>query len=210
VVGKVRFQNRPIEVDQEVQMAKYIFTSEMDREIMYTYSINTDSKPRLINLAKKFNMPRWAIYQRALKICAVKSSHQKRPWTDEEIHILKKNAHYAPFTIKKRLEKGGFKRSTTSIVLKRKRMRLLSNLDGMSACLCAEFFGVNLHWVLNQIKSGALKAETIRKDREGKLNYYIKEKNIRKFIITNPNQIDLRKIEKYYLIELLANGKVHK
>jgi len=48
-------------------MAKYVCTSEMDKEILYTYSINTDSKPRVLNLAKKFNMPRWAIYQRALK-----------------------------------------------------------------------------------------------------------------------------------------------
>ena len=191
-------------------MAKYRFTSEMDREIMYTYSINTDSKPRITNLTKKFNLPRWAIYQRALKICAVKSAHQKRPWTDEEIQILKENAHYAPLTIKTRLEKKGFKRSTSSIVLKRKRMRLLSNLEGMSASLCAEFFGVDLHWVLKQISSGALKAEPIRQDREGKVNYYIKEKHIRKFIINNPDQVDLRKIEKYYLIELLANGKVHK
>ena len=69
-------------------MTKYVFTPEMDKEIIYTYSINTDSQPRLINLAKKFNMPRWAIYQRALKIGAVKSSHQKKKWKDEEIKML--------------------------------------------------------------------------------------------------------------------------
>ena len=61
-------------------MAKYVFTPGMDKEILHTYAINTDSKPRLQNLAKKFNMPRWAVYQRALKIGAVKSSHQKCKW----------------------------------------------------------------------------------------------------------------------------------
>ncbi len=190
-------------------MAKYLFTPEMDKEIIYTYSINTDSQPRLINLAKKYNMPRWAVYQRALSIGAVKSSHQKKVWQDEEIQILEKNAQYAPQTIKKRLEKAGFQRSTASIVLKRKRMRLLSNLKGMSACLCAEFLGVDLHWVLKYIRSGLLLAEIIRYDRQGKANYYIREKNLRKFIVNNPDLIDLRKIEKYYFIELLANGKVH-
>ena len=190
-------------------MAKYLFTSEMDKELLYTYSINTDSKPRLINLAKKFNMPRWVLYQRALKIGAVKSSHQKKLWKDEEINILEKNAQYAPQTIKKRLEKAGFQRSIASIVLKRKRMRLLSNLEGMSACLCAEFLGVSLHIILNHIKAGLLTAEIIRYDRQGKANYYIREKNLRKFIVNNPDLIDLRKIEKYYFIELLANGKVH-
>jgi hypothetical protein len=190
-------------------MAKYVFTPEMDEELMYTYSINTDSKPRLINLAGKFNMPRWAIYQRALKIGAVTSSHQKRPWIYEEIRILEKNARYAPQTIKKKLEKAGYQRSIASIVLKRKRMRLLSNLKGVSACLCAEFLGVDLHWVLNYIRQGLLKAEIIRQDREGKANYFIREKDLRKFIVNNPDLVDLRKVEKYYFIELVANGGVH-
>jgi len=190
-------------------MAKYVFTPEMDKEVLYTYSINTDNKPRLINLAKKFNMPRWAIYQRALKIGAVKSSHQKVKWQDEEIKILERNAQYTPLTIKKRLAKAGFQRSTASIVLKRKRMRLFSNLEGMSACLCAQFLGVSLRIVLNHIKAGLLRAEIIRYDQQGKANYYIREKNLRSFIINNPDVIDLRKVEKYYLIELLANGKVH-
>ena len=190
-------------------MAKYFFASEMDKEILYTYSINIDNKPRVINLAKKFNMPRWAIYQRALKIGAVNSSHQKRPWEYDEIKILERNAHYAPLTIKKKLAKAGFHRSIASIVLKRKRMRLLSNLKGVSACLCAEFLGVDLHWVLNHISTGSLKAEVIRRDREGKSNYYIKERNLRQFIINNPDVIDLRKVEKYYFIELVANGALH-
>lgn len=190
-------------------MAKYVFTPEMDREILNTYAINTDSKPRVINLAKKFQMPRWAIYQRALKIGAVQSSHQKKAWADKEIRILEKHARYAPQTIKKELEKAGYQRSIASIVLKRKRMRFLSNLEGMSASLCAEFLGVDLHWVLNYIRQGLLKAEMIRHDREGKTNYYILEKDIRRFIINNPDLIDLRKVEKYYFIELVANGTVH-
>ncbi|RJQ49794.1 MAG: hypothetical protein C4538_01510 [Nitrospiraceae bacterium] len=190
-------------------MAKYQFTPEMDKEILYTYSINTDSKPRVINLARKFKMPRWAIYQRALKLGAVTSSHQKKPWTDEEIRMVEKYARYSPQTIRKKLAKAGFQRSIASIVLKRKRMRLLSNLDGVSACLCAEFLGVDLHWVLNHINLGSLKAEVVRRDTEGKANYYIKEKDLRKFIIANPDLIDLRKVEKYYFIELVANGGVH-
>ena len=88
-------------------------------------------------------------------------------------------------------------------------MRLLSNLKGMSACLCAEFLGVSLRIVLNHIKAGLLIAEAIRQDRQGKINYFIREKNIRKFIVENPSLIDLRKVEKHYFIELLTNGGVH-
>ena len=190
-------------------MPKYEFTSDMDWEILHTYSINADSKPRVINLARKFNMPRWAIYQRALKISAVKSSHQKKQWEKEEVNMLKQYARYEPQTIKKKFEKAGFERSIASIVLKRKRMRLLSNLQGMSACLCSEFLGVDLHWALKHIRSGLLKAQKIRQDSQGKVNYYIKENNLRKFILNNPKLIDIRRVEKYYFIELVANGKVH-
>ena len=116
-------------------MFQYTFTSEMDKEIHHTYRINTDSKPRVINLANKFNMPRWSLYQRALKVGAVTTSHQKKKWEKEEVSILKYSARYEPQTIKKKLEKAGFQRSIASIVLKRKRMRFLSNLTGMSACI---------------------------------------------------------------------------
>ena len=75
--------------------------------------------------------------------------------------------------------------------------------------MCAEFLGLDLHWVLKHIRSGLLEAEKIRQDRQGKTNYYIKEEDLRTFIINNPNLIDLRKVEKYYFIELVANGKVH-
>jgi len=190
-------------------MEKYFFTPEMDKEIQYTYSVNTDSKPRVTNLAKKFNMPRWAVCQRALKIGAVNSSHQKKPWSDGEVRILEKHVCQEPQTIKKKLKKAGYERSIASIVLKRKRLRFLSNLKGISACLCAEFLGVDLHWVLNHINTGSLKAEVIRRDREGKANYFIREEDLRKFIIINPGLIDLRKVEKYYFIELVANGALH-
>jgi hypothetical protein len=54
----------------------------------------------VINLARKYNMPRWAIYQRALKIGAVQSTHQKRKWEKEEVSILKQYARYEPQTIR--------------------------------------------------------------------------------------------------------------
>ncbi len=77
-------------------MAKYAFTPAMDREIFRTYEINMDNMHRVLNLAKKFNMPGRATYQWALKIGAVTSSHQKRPWKDEEISILEKYVRYKP------------------------------------------------------------------------------------------------------------------
>lgn len=76
----------------------------------------------------------------------------------------------------------------------------------------AEFFGVNVHWVTDKIENDLLKAEkrgTMRTEKQGGDIWFIKEKDIRKFIIENPELIDLRKVEKFYFIELLVNGGVH-
>ncbi len=77
-------------------MAKYLFTSEMDKELIATYSKKTDNTPQLINLAKKFNMPRWALYQRALKIGAVKSCHQKKNGKVRKFRYSKKMPNIPP------------------------------------------------------------------------------------------------------------------
>ena len=69
-------------------MAKYFFTPEMDKEILYTYSINTDIMPRVINLAKKFNMPRWAIYQRALKVGARTRVYVSPPSVGKHFRVI--------------------------------------------------------------------------------------------------------------------------
>jgi hypothetical protein len=191
---------------------KYVFTSEMDAMIKRVYENNIGRQGLVKAIAKKIDMPRWRITKRAIE----KGYHiplKKEPeWSSQELNILERYAHRHPLYIQKKLKSAGFHRSETAIFLKRKRMKFLTNLQGMSARLCAEFFGIDVHWVTDKIEKGLLKAEkrgTMRTESQGGDIWFIREKDIREFIIENPELIDLRKVEKFYFIELLANGAVH-
>ena len=97
-------------------------------------------------------------------------------------------------------------RSVTGIVLKRKRERLLRNLDGMSAHSLAECLGVDVHFVMRAIKGNRLKAErrgTLRTEIQGGDIWYIKPKDIRYYVLNWLNEIDIRKVDKYWLVDLI-------
>ncbi|MEW6115363.1 MAG: hypothetical protein AB1553_00480 [Nitrospirota bacterium] len=184
----------------------------MDAMVRKVYENNLGKRGLVNAVARKLGVPRWKVSRRAAEIGAYVPLKKEPEWSESELRILQKYAHTTPLFIQKKLKRAGFHRSETAITLKRKRMRLLQNLDGMSGRQCAEFFGVDSHWITDKIERNLLKAEkrqTARTEKQGGDIYYIKEKDIRQFIIDNPDLIDLRKVEKFYFIELLSKGGVH-
>jgi len=108
---------------------------------------------------------------------------------------------------KKKLKQKGYSRTEMGIKLKRKRMRFLQNLNGYSARSVALCFGIDEHSVIRWIKQGWLKAKrrgTERTEANGGDMYFIKNQWIRKFIKESVAVIDFRKIDKYWLIDLLS------
>ena len=128
-------------------------------------------------------------------------------WTESELRILERNAHFSPNTIKKKLKAAGYKRSETSIVIKRKRMRFLQNLGGQSANSLAQCLGIGVHSVLYHINNGNLKAERREENKETPA-YYIKDREVKKFIVNHVDTIDFRKIDKYWLVDLLTASDI--
>lgn len=191
---------------------KYSFTPKMDWKIKKVYQNNVGKRRGLVKaLSRHFSMPRYAIQRRALHIGAYVVCRKEPEWSNKEIRILTKYAHLNPHFIQAKLKRAGFHRSEMGIFIKRKRLRLLRNLSGFSASKCAEVFGEDNHWVIDKIKKGLLKAEmrhTKPKPQSGDY-YFIKEKDMREFIIGNPELVDFRKVDKFYIVELLANGAVH-
>lgn len=189
---------------------KYIFTDAIDATICRVYREGVN-KGQVKVLAKVLGMPRWRISRRAMEIGAYVPLKKEPIWNDKELSILQKNAHRHVSFISRRLKKAGYHRSEAGIILKRKRLRLASNLGGMSARQVADFFGVDVHWVIKHINDGLLYAErrgTARTVKQGGDYWFIKEYALRQFIIKNPGLIDVRRVEKFYFIELLVNGSV--
>src|ERR1035438_3220876 len=75
----------------------------------------------------------------------------------------------------------------------------------------AQALGIDPHAVTRWIKSGHLKAKfrgTARGPQQNGDSYLIQEKDVRRFILENPTEIDLRKVDQLWFLDLITNGLV--
>lgn len=187
---------------------KWPITPEMAEEIKRLYQTDTGNG-QVAALAKKWGYPRWKISRYVVIHGWVPTQPKEPDWSDEEKSILERNAHFSPEAIRRRLKNHGYVRSVSGIVNKRKRLRYCQNLNGQSAVKLALCFGTDAKFVTKAIQDGRLKAArrgTRRTERQGGDSYYIKDKDIRKYIIDNVHEIDFRKADKYWLIDILAGN----
>jgi len=190
---------------------KWIITPERHEAIrrLYLEKVGTDGKANIKELAAKLGLPPWKVKRYALEQGWVAKQRKEADWTPEEMKILERHAHKSPKIIRQHLKAAGFVRTETGIVTKRKRMRLLQNLDGWSATQVALGFGVWSRTVVMWIRDGKLKARkrgTARTRQQGGDTYWIKAKWVRNFILEYLPEIDLRKVDKYWFVDLLAGG----
>jgi hypothetical protein len=190
--------------------AIYTFTPHMDALIFKVYREEQPARKdrHVRKLAEAFRMPRWKITRRAREIGAYEPKLKEPVWSGEELRLLKKFAHRHPEVIQRHFKKRGFKRSVTGIILKRKRERMIANLGAYSACQVALGLGVDSHAITRWIEQGLLDATkrgTARTASQGGDIWFIREKDLRKFIIENVGIIDIRKVEKFWFVDLIAH-----
>ena len=90
-------------------------------------------------------------------------------------------------------------------------MRFLQNLPGQSLTSLSFCFGVDSSVVARWIKKGLMKTQkrgTARTEDQGGDSYYIKDIWVRNFIVDNVGILDFRKIDKYWLVDLLSGGAI--
>ncbi len=186
---------------------RYPITPEIHEAIVRVYQRDTGNG-QVAALALRLNYPRWKITRYAIQAGLIAKQKKEPDWNEREINILGLNAHRCPEIIQRKLKARGFIRSVTGIVLKRKRMRLLRSLDGISARSLADCLGVDAHFITRAINAGRLKAEqrgTHRTEVQGGDIYYIKEKAIKEYILNWINEIDIRKVSKHWFVGLLSS-----
>lgn len=183
-------------------------TPEMHQKIKRLYINKVCCSGEVKEFAAQHGLPRWKITRYAQEM-GWSAKQKKAPnWKEQELKILKQSAHHSPTTIQRRLKKAGHKRSLNSIVLKRKRMRFLQNLNGQSATSLAMCLGEDSHFVMKAIKNGLLNASKRIQNRtpqQGGNAWLIKDKDVREFIVNNIHMIDLRKVDKYWFVDILNN-----
>ena len=185
---------------------KYVITSGMSEAIKQVYQRVTGNG-EVRDLAKKLGLPRWKVSRHATAQGWIARRVKEKEWSEKEIAMLTHLAYLSPERIQARLKKAGFWRSISGIVQKRKRQRLSSNLEGQSASKLADCLGIDMHTISKAIQAGKLRAirrGTNRTDAQGGDTFYIKDKHIREYIINYVDEIDLRKVDKYWLIDVLS------
>ncbi len=185
---------------------KYPITPEIHEAVVRTYQRDTGNG-QVRALATRIGYPRWKITRYAIQVGLIAKQKKEPDWSERELHIMELNARRSPETIQKKLRLAGFHRSVTGIVLKRKRERMLGNLEGMSANMLSHCLGVDSHNITRAIEKGKLKATmrgTKRKEIQGGDIYYIKDKDIKTYILNWLREIDIRKVEKYWFCSLLS------
>ena len=184
-------------------------TPEMHEKIKRLYQHKVAGSGEVKAFADRHHLPKWKITRYA--ICQGWTDKQKKnpEWTAPELSILEHNAQHCEAVIQRKLKKAGFTRSLVAIGLKLKRMRFRQNINGQSAQQLAACLGEDVHFVLRAIHSGLLKAQrriTNRTEKQGGDIFLIRDRHARQFIVENIHRIDLRKVEKYWFVDLLTNG----
>ena len=159
------------------------------------------------DLAKRLRLPRWKITKYAIRNGWIAKQKKEPMWSDEELAALQKFARYTPEVCSRKMKERGFHRSATACLVKSKRLYMTQNLNGQSANSLAQCLGEDVHFVTRAIKRGDLRAKrrgTARTERQGGDMWYILDKDVKDFIVDNVNAIDLRKVDKHWVVDLLA------
>jgi hypothetical protein len=160
-------------------------------------------------LAKKVGMPHWALKKRTRELGLART--KELPWSERELEILARYAWMSDERICLKLKAAGYARTITGIHLKLKRMRFKDDGSFYSAYSLAQALGIDPHAVTRWIKSGHLKAKfrgTARGPQQNGDSYLIHEKDVRRFILEHPTEIDLRKVDQLWFLDVLTNGFV--
>ncbi len=193
---------------QKTRIGKWNISPFASEQIKKTYQRETGNG-EIAALSQKLGLPRWKISRHAISQGWVAKKRKEPEWTERELTILQRSAHLSPERIQVHLRKAGFARSVTGIVLKRKRMRMLKNIEGHSARDVAMCFGVESHVVTRWIRLGYLKARRRGTDRvkaQGGDHWFIKEKWMQEFVLNCLDEVDLRKVDKYWFVDLVAGA----
>lgn len=178
---------------------KWYWTEAMDAFLLHMYDSTVPGRSQ--EIAHRLNVPRWVVNRRAAALGL--SRPKDRPWSRQDETYLEANLHRV--SVKALARRLG--RSPTAVKLKAKRLGLRKYDEGYTASSLAEALGVNPHWVLARIRSGKLRAShrhTERTPQQGGDSWLISDEALVDFLREHPYDIDLRKVDSLWFMDLIA------
>ena len=190
---------------------RWTSNDQIDAVIVRCYEGNPKYN-QINDLARAVARPRWWVSKRAAKLGLIVPRFKEPPWTEEEVELASAHAHKDPSTIKRIFERHGYKRTETAITVKLKRGGTGTGRNAdpnhFTATALSKLFGIDGKSITRWIANGLLKAErrgTDRTSQQGGDEWWIHRKHIRTFVVANVNAVDFRKVDKFWLVDLLTN-----
>jgi hypothetical protein len=186
---------------------KYFYTPEEMQVIKDYYDGSTLNINKIMRLLGR-KYPRWYIRRKAAEIGLAKP--KAAFWSEREEEWLHENFPRKGFrAIQAGLFRinGGITRSPCAILLKAKRLHINKRSNGLTLRMMEGLLGQDHKKIYTWIKRGLLKADrkdTARTEIQGGDMWHFEPKKVRKFIIANPEEIDLRRVEPVSFIHLVA------
>ncbi len=173
---------------------KYFFDEESDRMVKECYDSRTETIDRL---SRTLGFPRYAVKRRAQALGLART--KETPWSEREVAYLETNLHRLSLAVLARR----FHRSVTAIALKAKRLGIRKSDEGYTARSLAQALGVDDHKVVCWVNLGLIKAARRNSDKQ-RDTYFISEQEAKRFLSTYPSELDLRRADPLWLIDLLV------
>jgi hypothetical protein len=180
-----------------------------DDEIIRARWAELKGRGAVAALADELRVPRHWLSKRALELGLTMPHKKEPPWSDAEIALMAK----APLHDLKRASvffaERGFARSPTAIGCRAKRLDLSRRAarSTYSSHAVAKLLGVDSKTVGAWILAGDIAAPRRpdqRLPQQGGSSFDIEPAELRRFILANLERIDLRKVEKFAFVALIA------
>lgn len=155
-------------------------------------------------LAEKHGLPGWYVSRRAGQI-GLTSPRLKEPnWGPTELAIVDRYLDDGAAAVHRQLRIAGYSRTPGSVcnVMKRRRDERLA-APTMSARAAAEVLGVDGKTVARWIEHCGLKA------RQTGGSWAITSRELRRWLLDNPDSFDLRKVKQVWFMNLMKSGDIH-
>lgn len=187
---------------------KYFPTEEDLKVIRDLYDSTTSKIDKIMSLLGD-KYPRYEVRRLANLLGLARPG--TKDWSDREIEILHEfYPRYSFERLSKRLKRvnGGTYRSPTSIQIKAKREHINKRSDGFTMRMVEDLLGADHHKIDKWVERGWLKNGTRKGTNRTKLQggdmRHFEAKDLREFVITYPDEIDLRRVEPQSFIHLVA------
>lgn len=170
---------------------------------------STPSKGDINRLAVTVGRPSWWVTKRASRLGLIAPRFRALPWTEAENDLIQELAHRDPHNIRLALKRAGYERSATAISVQLKRLGACTeDPNHYTAGGLAKLFGVDPKGVTAWIVKGWLQAKrrgTDRVEAQGGDQWWIHRKDVRQFVIENVAAVDLRKVDRFWFVDLLTD-----